>query len=274
MPRTRSTGQTTKTASRSATAAAEAAIVTSAPRPARGATPAVATGGAAPTRRSSSSAGGEAAVDGELGAGHVPRVVAGQEQRHAGDLARRRDAAERNARLELFAERIREVRRLERRVDDARVDDVAAHTVASELDGQRLRQRDQPALGRRVGVLGAGETDERRHRTHDDDRAAARAPQVRDSMLGHPEHGLEIDRHDAIPPPLVGLEDRAVPVLPEHAGVVVEHVQAAEPARSEEHTSELQSRLHLVCRLLLEKKKPTATVRYVSTSIAHILTRT
>src|SRR2546422_6307188 len=30
--------------------------------------------------------------------------------------------------------------------------------------------------------------------------------------------------------------------------------------RSEEHTSELQSRLHLVCRLLLEKKKP-ATAR-------------
>src|SRR2546429_2759699 len=30
---------------------------------------------------------------------------------------------------------------------------------------------------------------------------------------------------------------------------------AAFTARSEEHTSELQSRLHLVCRLLLEKKK-------------------
>src|SRR2546429_6755738 len=29
--------------------------------------------------------------------------------------------------------------------------------------------------------------------------------------------------------------------------------------RSEEHTSELQSRLHLVCRLLLEKKKKTLT---------------
>src|SRR2546429_2331011 len=29
--------------------------------------------------------------------------------------------------------------------------------------------------------------------------------------------------------------------------------------RSEEHTSELQSRLHLVCRLLLEKKKDTPT---------------
>src|SRR2546429_5986011 len=30
------------------------------------------------------------------------------------------------------------------------------------------------------------------------------------------------------------------------------------PRRSEEHTSELQSRLHLVCRLLLEKKKKRA----------------
>src|SRR2546422_3915159 len=30
--------------------------------------------------------------------------------------------------------------------------------------------------------------------------------------------------------------------------------------RSEEHTSELQSRLHLVCRLLLEKKKTVITV--------------
>src|SRR2546422_5908971 len=31
-------------------------------------------------------------------------------------------------------------------------------------------------------------------------------------------------------------------------------IGAIEAARSEEHTSELQSRLHLVCRLLLEKK--------------------
>src|SRR2546429_1340231 len=33
------------------------------------------------------------------------------------------------------------------------------------------------------------------------------------------------------------------------------HGLAVAPGRSEEHTSELQSRLHLVCRLLLEKKK-------------------
>src|SRR3712207_8629273 len=33
--------------------------------------------------------------------------------------------------------------------------------------------------------------------------------------------------------------------------------------RSEEHTSELQSRQYLVCRLLLEKKKNRASRRYV-----------
>src|SRR3989442_9518563 len=33
------------------------------------------------------------------------------------------------------------------------------------------------------------------------------------------------------------------------------HAVPSVPLRSEEHTSELQSRPHLVCRLLLEKKK-------------------
>src|SRR2546422_5162854 len=36
---------------------------------------------------------------------------------------------------------------------------------------------------------------------------------------------------------------------------------AGQLSRSEEHTSELQSRLHLVCRLLLEKKKKTTNRR-------------
>src|SRR3989449_5731677 len=42
---------------------------------------------------------------------------------------------------------------------------------------------------------------------------------------------------------------RATPSAPKrsYSGTIV--------SRSEEHTSELQSRLHLVCRLLLEKKK-------------------
>src|SRR2546429_7158933 len=39
--------------------------------------------------------------------------------------------------------------------------------------------------------------------------------------------------------------------------------------RSEEHTSELQSRLHLVCRLLLEKKKTGASATYHFREISH-----
>src|SRR5438445_3715686 len=38
-------------------------------------------------------------------------------------------------------------------------------------------------------------------------------------------------------------------------GKVVDVQVVDEPMRSEEHTSELQSRQYLVCRLLLEKKK-------------------
>src|SRR2546429_7188498 len=42
-----------------------------------------------------------------------------------------------------------------------------------------------------------------------------------------------------------------------------EHVHPQEgEGRSEEHTSELQSRLHLVCRLLLEKKKNNPFMTY------------
>src|SRR5690554_7753246 len=54
-----------------------------------------------------------------------------------------------------------------------------------------------------------------------------------------------------IPDPLPQLTVKAI-VL----GVVLSAVLAGANAyRSEEHTSELQSRPHLVCRLLLEKKK-------------------
>src|SRR3989442_5838323 len=46
----------------------------------------------------------------------------------------------------------------------------------------------------------------------------------------------------------------APPATP-RPGPVQCHDITVYPARSEEHTSELQSRPHLVCRLLLEKKK-------------------
>src|SRR2546422_5780969 len=44
---------------------------------------------------------------------------------------------------------------------------------------------------------------------------------------------------------------------------------APAPPRSEEHTSELQSRLHLVCRLLLEKKKKKSFERESHTHALH-----
>src|SRR5690554_1732357 len=52
--------------------------------------------------------------------------------------------------------------------------------------------------------------------------------------------------------PLVGLPMAAEEVIEGTDAVIVTHTHLD---RSEEHTSELQSRPHLVCRLLLEKKK-------------------
>src|SRR3989449_1248312 len=49
------------------------------------------------------------------------------------------------------------------------------------------------------------------------------------------------------------------PVAEPDDGRIAGAAGAADQLRSEEHTSELQSRLHLVCRLLLEKKKKKKT---------------
>src|SRR2546422_6160043 len=47
----------------------------------------------------------------------------------------------------------------------------------------------------------------------------------------------------------------AAPLFFGLVGIVIVASSFGNLYRSEEHTSELQSRLHLVCRLLLEKKK-------------------
>src|SRR3712207_6863515 len=53
-----------------------------------------------------------------------------------------------------------------------------------------------------------------------------------------------------------GAADRGHPEQARHAGdLALPALGAAAGRRSEEHTSELQSRQYLVCRLLLEKKK-------------------
>src|SRR3712207_7721511 len=43
---------------------------------------------------------------------------------------------------------------------------------------------------------------------------------------------------------------------PRKFGLIMQYATPDKAPRSEEHTSELQSRQYLVCRLLLEKKKP------------------
>src|SRR2546429_5507942 len=74
--------------------------------------------------------------------------------------------------------------------------------------------------------------------------------------------------HDALPISRGGASSvRARAACDPPAG----RARPAAPARSEEHTSELQSRLHLVCRLLLEKKK-TAMMTTAMWAGASILT--
>src|SRR5947209_13306594 len=53
---------------------------------------------------------------------------------------------------------------------------------------------------------------------------------------------------------------------PARSGRVVVEAEGLELRRSEEHTSELQSRQYLVCRLLLEKKKSTPTSPLTATA--------
>src|SRR2546422_4649711 len=64
--------------------------------------------------------------------------------------------------------------------------------------------------------------------------------------------------HDALPISLALTEAHGADLDGAEAAVdaVLAESELPARARSEEHTSELQSRLHLVCRLLLEKKKP------------------
>src|SRR2546422_1200181 len=59
-------------------------------------------------------------------------------------------------------------------------------------------------------------------------------------------------------PPKPALEPE--PVVESLIEPVIAEPDTSLEIRSEEHTSELQSRLHLVCRLLLEKKKTTCTL--------------
>src|SRR3712207_7127972 len=79
---------------------------------------------------------------------------------------------------------------------------------------------------------------------------------------------------EAVPTPLTHTDERAEPgyyriALPQAVVELTASTRAAMQRytfRSEEHTSELQSRQYLVCRLLLEKKKLKHICLYASCS--------
>src|SRR5438552_10860200 len=56
-------------------------------------------------------------------------------------------------------------------------------------------------------------------------------------------------------------DERYIALLDQRAAESAAPVQSLDEPRSEEHTSELQSPDHLVCRLLLEKKKESRRTR-------------
>src|SRR5438874_1429523 len=66
---------------------------------------------------------------------------------------------------------------------------------------------------------------------------------------------VEARQADVVPPPFEQRERRRMVARAERAREDREILARALGTRSEEHTSELQSRRDLVCRLLLEKKK-------------------
>src|SRR5207244_6500608 len=83
-------------------------------------------------------------------------------------------------------------------------------------------------------------------------------PSVEAADVGDRERTPQRDRHQRIP--WLGPHPRQVDLAAGYA-----------PCRSEEHTSELQSPDHLVCRLLLEKKKTKETISNIDQHITRRL---
>src|SRR3712207_7719406 len=74
-----------------------------------------------------------------------------------------------------------------------------------------------------------------------------------------------LGQHEALHGPLPGVRPRANPCrLQRRAARRVRRPRRGPGRRSEEHTSELQSRQYLVCRLLLEKKKKKLSPTHLS----------
>src|SRR3712207_8712642 len=76
----------------------------------------------------------------------------------------------------------------------------------------------------------------------------------READVGAPAQHVQVDARPSQRAPVALVPPQLLEVEPEAL------VQPLRPPRSEEHTSELQSRQYLVCRLLLEKKHNIVTL--------------
>src|SRR6266498_4773218 len=87
-------------------------------------------------------------------------------------------------------------------------------------------------------------------------------PRLEQERQVPPSEPVSLDR-------TLGRRDRDLEHLPtadhSHGCGLADRVGSERHLRSEEHTSELQSRPHLVCRLLLEKKKKKQQIFHVNT---------
>src|SRR5690625_6712044 len=111
------------------------------------------------------------------------------------------------------------------------------------IDAEQLKYLYQTNFARRLDELAAG-----MHR------------RLMNKLIAKGHHGLKMS-FAAVLSHLGFAETRLVDIA-ERAGMskqaigqIADEIEALGYIRSEEHTSELQSRGHLVCRLLLEKKK-------------------
>src|SRR3712207_7600886 len=80
--------------------------------------------------------------------------------------------------------------------------------------------------------------------------------------LGKRRHVRRVAPDD--PDPRLGPRPRAEHDARQHREDTIRHQRHTGLRRSEEHTSELQSRQYLVCRLLLEKKKKISSIIFSS----------
>src|SRR3712207_6967144 len=106
----------------------------------------------------------------------------------------------------------------------------------------------------------AGQRSRASTRRPDPDRRSAAAPPATDTSSTPPAVPTAADRPRHVATDIPAADPRRQPRRPARRPILTSpapRTAAAAHPRSEEHTSELQSRQYLVCRLLLEKKKTT-----------------